>query len=137
MAAVSLPAEARACPMTLMRIRLHRLRSRHPVAGLGLVCALALVSCESVDDVPLDPQATQAGWQARTLQAPELADFLCQHGCLDASGPRPRFDLRALTLAAVWVHPDLRVAAAQLAEARAATTAAGALPNPNLSVEGD
>src|SRR5262245_53216043 len=136
MAALSLPAMTAAAPMTVMRVRRNRLTSRRPAGWLGLACVLALAGCESVSDIALDPAATEADWRARTLETPELADFLCRHGCSEAAGARPSFDLRALTLAAIWGHPDLRVAAAQLAQARAAITTAGASPNPTLTMEG-
>src|SRR5262252_1752971 len=137
MAGVSLPAGCETCPMTAMRVRRNTAWSRGAAAGLLLGGAVALAGCESISDEPLDPVASEAGWQARTLESPELADFLCRHGCLDATGARPRFDLHALTLAAVWSHPDVRVAAAQLAEARAAIVTAGAVPNPSLSMEAE
>ena len=55
-----------------------------------------------------------------------------EHAAPPAQG---RWDLADLTLAAVYYHPQLDIARAKLAEARAGVMTAGQAPNPSLSFE--
>ncbi len=48
--------------------------------------------------------------------------------------PPKTWELRTLSLAALYFHPSLEAARARLAEAEAATVTAGARPNPTLSL---
>ncbi|MHB8529708.1 MAG: TolC family protein, partial [Caulobacteraceae bacterium] len=73
--------------------------------------------------------------EARTLDDPRLGAFLTATAPATANG-RPVWDLEALTLAAVYFHPDLQVAYAKLATARAAVITARERPNPTVDLSG-
>src|SRR5215469_11942023 len=79
---------------------------------------------------PISPATSAAALETRSLSDPGLLSFLQKH--LPAV-PRT-WDPTALTLAAIYYSPDLRVARAALKNAEASVITAGARPNPSLSV---
>jgi cobalt-zinc-cadmium efflux system outer membrane protein len=106
--------------------------SRRSAPG-ALVVVLA-AGCVHYQARPVDPERVAQAFSARRLDDPGLQSFVAAN-----TQPRPeswppsRWELRALTLAAFYFHPDLDVARARWAVARAATAAAGERPNPSLS----
>jgi outer membrane protein TolC len=93
-----------------------------------------LAGCVHYQPRPIAPEPALAVLEARSLDSPDLARFL-------KSRPEPiewppaAWDLRALTLAAFYYHPDLDVARDNWATARAGATLAAERPNPSLNFE--
>ncbi len=100
--------------------------------GCLAILALTLASCASIPPRPLVADSNAASLEARELDDPRLLAFLA---AADASAPAGgRWDLHQLTLAAVYFHPDLDVADAQLAVAQAAIRTAAQRPNPSFNL---
>lgn len=88
---------------------------------------MALASCQTFHPRPIDPSATAQRIESRRLDDPRLRQFM--------GGASPTaWDLDAVTLAALYFHPDLDVAQARLDIARAAIVTARTRPNPALSL---
>jgi cobalt-zinc-cadmium efflux system outer membrane protein len=101
---------------------------------LRLLAALGLASgCQHFDPEPLRPRETAAAFEARSLDAPGLREFLASAGPppLDA-WPLDTWDLASLTLAAVYYSPSLELARTSAGVASAAIVTAGQRPNPTL-----
>ncbi len=101
-------------------------------ALLFLAGVLALTGCVTYEPRPLAPAEAVATFNVRSLDAPTLRDFVAGHGASDvaAKWPPPAWDLRLLTLAALFYHSDMEAAQAKLAAADAALITAGTRPNP-------
>ncbi|HVC55978.1 MAG TPA: TolC family protein [Stellaceae bacterium] len=97
----------------------------------GLVTAL-LAGCASFHPAPLSAAQIAGAIDARSLDDARLATFIAAE--LGKSEPASRWDLARLTLAALYYHPDLDIARARLAAARAAVVTAGQRPNPTLDL---
>lgn len=97
--------------------------------------ALTCSACVSFQDKPIVPATVLANYEARTLDAPELRDFIQKnsHGAAP-TWPVKSWDLTSLTLAALYYHPDLDIARAKWLVAQTGIVTAGMRPNPNLSV---
>jgi outer membrane protein, heavy metal efflux system len=103
---------------------------------------LALMACASYKPEPISPARNAEAIQARSLADPRLQTFIA---AARASGGEPdaetspsadhEWDLTKLTLAALYYHPNLDLARAQFAEARAGVRTAKQIPNPSLSFE--
>lgn len=116
-----------------------RRRARAALAAAALTgalgsCAGALTGCAHYEPRPLTPEAGLARLESRKLDDPELARFLKAQAGSPEWPPRA-WGLEALTLVAFYYHPDLELARASWAAARAGLVAAGERPNPGLSVE--
>lgn len=99
----------------------------------GLTALLA--SCASYHPAPISPAQTASVLESRTLADPRLAAFL-RSTAPGKTGQDPVWDLETLTLTAVYFHPDLKVADAKLATARAGVITARERPNPTLDLSG-
>lgn len=99
-------------------------------AMLGLT--LWVSACAHYDARPLDPEASARALQTRSLDDPELLRFVAAD--LHRPVPLPSWDLAALTAAAVYERPDMKIAEDQVAMARAAQTTAAGWPNPVLTL---
>ena len=101
------------------------------------LAALAMPAggCARYHPALLSPGANAAALEARSLDNPRLLRFIAA-GLRQKAVPRERarWDLTSLTLAAVYYHPDLDVARARLAGARAAVVTARQRPNPSLDL---
>ena len=98
-----------------------------------LLLLILLAGCASYRPEPLSTADRAAAIGARSLDNPRLLTFMSlEHAAPPAQG---RWDLADLTLAAVYYHPQLDIARAKLAEARAGVMTAGQAPNPSLSFE--
>jgi len=106
------------------------------VAAMLGVAASLLAGCASYTPKPIVPSNTAASLERRTLDEPTLVQFITTvlPDRAAAGGP-PDWDLSALTLAALYFHPEIEVSRARLALARAGVTTAGQIPNPTLSVQ--
>jgi outer membrane protein TolC len=102
-----------------------------PLAGLLLsACAF-----DRYDARPLSAASVANAYTARSLQSPELREFIRQHDPQAAeTWPPSRWDPQRLTLAAFYFNPALEAARARLATAEAATTTAAQRPNPTLQL---
>jgi cobalt-zinc-cadmium efflux system outer membrane protein len=102
-----------------------------PIAPLGL---MLLGGCVHYQARPIDPAATAQAFSTRRLDDPGLRSFVETNAApRPASWPPSRWDLPALTLAALYFHPDLDVARARWAVAKGGTAAAGERPNPTVT----
>ncbi len=104
--------------------------------GLYLMAGTALLvaSCATYTPRPLVPQESASALEARTLDDPRLRQFISNANPAAAEAATGSWDLTALTLAALYYHPDIEVARAKLVTSRAAVITAGQRPNPSLSI---
>ncbi|WP_395118467.1 TolC family protein [Rhodanobacter sp. FW102-FHT14D06] len=106
---------------------------RHRSLLLGGSIAVLLAGCASYQARPLSPATQAAALDQRTLDAPRLRHFLAASvPATTAAHPTGAWDLTALTFAALYYQPDLDLARAKLATARAGITTAKQRPNPTL-----
>jgi outer membrane protein TolC len=99
-------------------------------AGMSAAVALAgMVGCARFHDQPLSADKVCDDFETRSLTDAGLTAFLEKHQSGNA-----RWNLDRLTFVALYYHPDLDVARAQLAGAKAGRITAGERPNPTLSV---
>ena len=84
---------------------------------------------------PIVPAESAARLEARNFATPGLQAYVerCV-GHTISPWPPKSWDLRTLTLAALYFNPAMEAARANVAEAEAATVTAGARPNPTLSL---
>lgn len=102
---------------------------------MALVVGLGPSACQHVPPRPLAAETTAAALEARSLDAPELARFLAAAlGHAPSDWPLRTWDLRTLTLAALFFQPAMDVARTHAAVAGAAVETAGARPNPTLAI---
>jgi outer membrane protein TolC len=105
---------------------------------VGIATILLIAGCAPVQPyrpTPISPALTAQHLEARTLSDSGLEQFIRQQIALQAAAwPPEKWDLRLLTLAAFYFHPDLEAARAQVATAQAAIVTADMKPNPTLSV---
>lgn len=99
--------------------------------GAALVAGLAL-SCVRYHPQPLVPAKTMAALETRRLDSAELGRFLVANKEV-AAWPPAIWDLKSLTLAALYYHPDMDIARAQWGVALGGRITAGERPNPSLT----
>jgi cobalt-zinc-cadmium efflux system outer membrane protein len=100
------------------------------VIFLGLVAG-----CVSYKPAPISPTQTEAAFRSRSITDPGLQEFVAKNATnLAGNWPPQQFDLQALTLVAFYFHPDLQLARARAAEAKAGEITAGERPNPTVSL---
>ncbi len=99
----------------------------------GALILLILAGCASFQSKPLDPSKTLSGFEARTLDNPDLKGFL-ENNLQKEIKPFPpkSWDFAMLTLVALYYYPGIEVARAQWLVTQAGITTAGSRPNPNL-----
>src|SRR5438477_8398452 len=105
--------------------------SRMSLAGMTVFALLT--GCVTFHPKPLLPEKTATDFEARTLQDPGLKAFMeanLQHPL--PAWPLHLWNLDTLTLAAFYYHPDLDIARAQWAVARASQRTASERPNPSF-----
>jgi outer membrane protein TolC len=102
---------------------------------LSFILAVFLAGCVRYEPQPLRPQQLESAFRARTLADAGLREFVeTNFPQPPLSWPPAAFDLKSLTLAALYFHPDLQLARARVATARAAEITAGARPNPTAAL---
>lgn len=109
---------------------------RHALALAAVLTAAGpLGGCgfERYRPEPIDTVAPAQIFREHTLDSAELHAFLAASGSPIAGGSHP-WGLTDLVLAALYFHPDMRVAQAQWRLARAAQITAAARPNPTLTL---
>jgi outer membrane protein, heavy metal efflux system len=82
----------------------------------------------------LDVTKTASDFDQRRLDGPELRAFLETNLGPVAAWPLSQWTFEQLAVAALYYHPKLDLARAQLSSARAAEITAGARPNPSAGV---
>jgi cobalt-zinc-cadmium efflux system outer membrane protein len=101
--------------------------------AVGLAAGVILAAaCVRFHPSPVVPAKVMEDFEARRLDAPELEDFLLRNEDIK-DWPPAAWDLRSLTLAAFYFHPDMDVARAQWGVARGGRVTAGERPNPSLN----
>lgn len=94
-----------------------------------LLCAITMLSgCASFHARPLSAAAAARALQARSLQDPRLLRFVSLY--LHRPGRPGRWNLAALTAAAVYERPEMKIAQAQVRAAQGGAVTAAAWPNP-------
>lgn len=97
--------------------------------------AVLLNGCASFHPKPLSPAANAQRLDARSLADPRLHRFIAATlGGERTADPPGRWGLSTLTLAALYFHPDIKIAQAKLQGAEAAEITAGERPNPVLNL---
>ncbi len=97
--------------------------------------ALSLAGCaiQTYRPQPLEPARIAAELGQRRSDDDGLRAFMERHGFAAKDWPLPQWDLPALTLMAVYFHPDMEVARANLDVQRAGGMTAGQRPNPRMT----
>ena len=111
------------------------MRTRFIVAFFCLL-VLPLAGCmkvKSYHPAPLTPSVTAASLQARTLHSSGLETFIQKNlGHAVSPWPAKTWNLKMLTLAAIYYSPALQQARAQVSAAKARIITAGERPNPTF-----
>src|SRR5262245_25477013 len=104
-------------------------RAGFPIVESALMLLLT-VGCtlQRYQPAPLDPAASAQRFEARTTDAAGLKQYMLEHGHPASEWPVQRWSLADLTLLAFYYRPDLEVARAQAAAARAQVAAATQRP---------
>ncbi|REF83318.1 outer membrane protein TolC [Methylovirgula ligni] len=102
---------------------------------MAILAGILASSCVRDQPVPLSPAVSAAALESRSLSDPRLRQFVLAATRPDAPDDAPiRWDLASLTAAALYYHPDIALAEAKLAAARAAVITAKQTPNPVLNL---
>lgn len=96
-----------------------RWQQRGPLICAALPMLLAACALQSYQPAPVDTAAAASAYLKRSIDAPELKAYMLSHGHPESDWPVRRWGLDELTLLAFYYHPDLEVARARAAEARA------------------
>lgn len=98
----------------------------------AVLMALPILGCaaQMYRPQPLEPARIATELGARRSDDPGLRAFMERHGYPVSTWPPAQWDLAALTLMAVYFHPDMEVARANLEVQRAGEITAGQRPNP-------
>jgi outer membrane protein, heavy metal efflux system len=111
--------------------------SANRVQLLLLLTTLLMAGCavRRYQAAPLVASQSAARLEARSLDSPELRGYLESNaGHTISPWPPKSWDLRMLSLAALYYSPTLDAGRARLEEAEAAAVTAGARPNPTISI---
>jgi outer membrane protein, heavy metal efflux system len=101
----------------------------------AIVSACVLLAgggCAHYTPAPLDPPATAQAYAARRLDAPDLVNWLAQHGSVPSNNGWSAADL---ALVALYYQPAVERARAGWLAARAGERTAGARPPPDIEGE--
>ena len=116
---------------------IHRLKvTFSKCGGAGLISGFFLLAgCEAYLPKSLDPQATAIHFGKRRLDDPQLRSALVSsgHWNIKRAWPPSPWRRRELQGAGLYYHPEIAVAKAKAATARAAIGTADTAPNPTLS----
>jgi cobalt-zinc-cadmium efflux system outer membrane protein len=109
---------------------------KRPPYILASLVAL-LTGCASYHPAPISAAQNAQAIQARSLGDARLQEFITAAGTGGGAsdGSKAEWNLTTLTLAALYYHPNLDLARANVDEARAGVLTARQLPNPSLSFE--
>src|SRR5205814_5341801 len=97
--------------------------------------AVVLAGCARFDSQTISPADSAAKLEARQLDDAGLKKFLEHNLSRELEHwPLQSWDLKTLTLVALYFHPSLDVARAQIRLAEAGMRTAGGRPNPTLNL---
>lgn len=100
-----------------------------------LFVLVPLIGCATYQKRDLSPSQTASSFETRTLDSPDLKNFLQLNLNKDLRSWPPGFwDFHALTLVALYYHPDLDVARAKWGVAETGIITAGHRPNPTMGL---
>src|SRR3954470_18257042 len=103
--------------------------------SVGIGVATLLSGCVHFKSEPISASQNASDFEARTLGNPQLKEFIARNITEEAQpSPPSSWDVTKLVLAAFFYHPDLDVARAKWAVAKAGKRIAGERPNPTVSV---
>jgi outer membrane protein, heavy metal efflux system len=108
---------------------------------LLVICFLALctagcIKVQKFHPAPISPAASASQLEARTLDNPALEKFLETNlGRKLNPWPPKSWDLRMLSLAAIYYSPAMEQARAEVSAANAAVETAGERPNPTFRIQ--
>ncbi|MEN6561481.1 MAG: TolC family protein [Acidobacteriota bacterium] len=109
------------------------MKAGRPFGAIGAVFALSLAgACVRYHPKPVIPGRTLEAFEARRLDSPDLEAFLVANKEAE-SWPPAVWGLKALTLVALYYHPDMDVARAQWGVAQGGRITAGERINPALN----
>jgi outer membrane protein TolC len=109
-----------------------RLLGGLPIGG-AVLTLLAACALQRYEPAPLDPAASARAFEARSIESPGLKEYMLAHGHPAADWPVQRWGLADLTLLAFYYQPNLELARAQAAAARAQVAAA--MQRPPLAIK--
>ena len=114
------------------------MRTRLRVGSVSLALAgvlAALSGCMHYVDRPVDPVATAAAFDRRTLDDPDLRAFLRQNAARDSDDTTiEAWTFETLSWVAFYYHPSLDVARSRWTSLVAGQTTASERPNPTVIV---
>ena len=107
---------------------------RRCCAAIALAATL-LSGCATYEPRPISATDNARALDSRSLDDPRLQQFIAASLSLaEKPGKIGSWNLETLSLAALYYHPDLDIARARLAGARAGVVTAGQVPNPSLDL---
>jgi outer membrane protein, heavy metal efflux system len=102
--------------------------------AIFIMTLIGLCGCATFHSERLSPEKVAAGFEARTLESPELRKFIESKQQREVSHwPPVSWDFNMLALAAAYYSPALDVMRARWGVAEAAVITAGGHPNPSVS----
>ncbi len=108
-------------------------RKKHLLILMLCTCLGACMK-QSYQAQPLEPELLAQHFYQRSLDSDSLRQFMTENAYRLQQWPLQSWDNNALILAALHYHPDLLLARARYALARAAEISAGQKPNPGLGM---
>ncbi|MCX8496745.1 MAG: TolC family protein [Akkermansiaceae bacterium] len=114
---------------------LKKVSAAAPRRAWVVAATLLIVGCQAYEPKPLDPQANAIHFGKRRLDDPQVRSSLAASGSWsnERGWPPSPWKLRELQGAALFYHPEIAVAKAKAATARAAIVTADTTPNPTFS----
>lgn len=102
----------------------------------GLLLLLILTGCaiQQHPPVPLDVQQTYIDLSSRDLDNPALREFMIEQGFSPPTWPLSVWNVDALTLAALYLNPDMQVAIAEWRSQQAGEITAAQRINPTMNL---
>jgi outer membrane protein TolC len=102
---------------------------------IGILLFFTGCAAHRYQAAPIVPMEAAAQFQSRSLSDPGLQTFVEKSlGQTRTASPPKTWDLRTLSLAALYFNPALAAARARVGGTEAAIVTAGARPNPTLSI---
>ena len=92
--------------------------------GGAALASLGGCALQRYEPAPLDPAASASAFESRSVDASGLKEYMLAHGHPASEWPVQRWGLADLTLLAFYYQPNLELARAQAAAARAQVAAA-------------
>ena len=124
----------------------HRIPRRHQTVrsgwralpfGVGAGIAVLLAGCVHYEARPLQPEQTARVLESRSLELPALRTFLEASGGRQLGAwPLRDWSVEELSVAAVFLNPDLATLRAQRDLAEAGRQTAAGRPNPTVGLQG-